>query len=129
VSEGQESTPDFLIPKPPPLDAEVSKDLQSVKLAVDESESNKKGTLEQDANRGTLDWNLRFILKILLFIFVVCLNVWWDTRVADWIWYSGYTSGRFHLSDTVLIALATTSTANFLALILIIAKHLFPSDK
>jgi hypothetical protein len=127
--EGREEPKDFTIPKPPRLDTEVELDPQSLKLAIDESEGNKKGTLEKDARRGGLDWNLRFTLKILLFVFVVLLNIWWDTRVADWIWFSGYTGGHFHLSDTVLVALATTSTANFLALILIIAKHLFPSDK
>lgn len=130
MSEGQEDhPPNFSIPNPPRLETEAALDPRSLKLAIDESEKNEKGTLEKDGRRGVLDWNLRFTLKILLFVFVVCLNVWWDSRVADWIWYSGYTGGHFHLSDTVLVALATTSTANFLALILIIAKHLFPSDK
>ena len=130
MREGQEDIPpNFSIPKPPRLETEAALDPRSLKLAIDENEKNENGTLEKDGRRGVLDWNLRFTLKILLFVFVVFLNVWWDSRVADWIWYSGYTGGRFHLSDTVLIALATTSTANFLALILIIAKHLFPSDK
>jgi hypothetical protein len=122
-----ENSRDFQIPDPPSLDAEAA-DINSLLRALQEEADNRKGTLE-NARRGIREWNLRYWLKILLFIFVVCLNVWWDTRVATWIWYSGYVGGHFHLSDTVLVALASTSTANFLALILIIAKHLFPSDK
>lgn len=118
---------DFSIPPPPPIEEEES-DFTSLLKAVAEQEGNQSGTLE-NARRGKLDWNLRFTLKILLFVFVLVLNVWWDSRVADWIWYSGYVGGKFHLSDTVLVALATTSTANFLALILIVAKHLFPSSR
>ena len=128
MSEVDRGNPtDFTIPPPPPLEEE-SADVTSLRRALKEDEGNQKGTLEGEARRGILDWNLRFWLKILLFVFVVSLNIWWDTRVADWVWYSGYAGGGFHLSDPVLIALATTSTANFLALILIVAKHLFPSD-
>lgn len=118
---------DFSIPPPPPLDAEAS-DVRSLIRAAKEEEGNESGNLERVARRGDLDWNLRFILKILLFTFVLILNVWWDNQVAHWLWYSGNIGGKFRLSDSVLIALATTSTANFLALILIVARHLFPSD-
>jgi len=119
--------PDFPIP-PPPSDLPAG-DVASLALAFKEATSISKGTLEEETRlkRDWRDWNLRFWLKILLFVFVCALNVWWDSRVAAWIWYSGYVGGHFHLSDTVLVALATTSTANFLALILIVAKHLFPS--
>jgi hypothetical protein len=129
VNGGHEEQPeDFSIPPPPTLDAEAS-DIRSLIRAAKEEEGNESGNLERVARRGDLDWNLRFVLKILLFVFVVFLNVWWDTRVADWVWYSGYIGGKFHLSDAVLIALVSTSTANFLALILIVARHLFPFSK
>jgi hypothetical protein len=121
-------TEDFTIPAPPPMEGEAT-DERSLVRAVKEQVSNNKGKLEEDARRGSLDWNLKFILKILLFAFVLVINVWWDKQVSDWVWYSGYVGGHFHLSDTVLVALASTSTANFLALILIVAKHLFPSEK
>jgi hypothetical protein len=110
------------------LDESSEQGVRSLTQAVEERQGNQKGTLAE-ARRGVLDWRLKFWLKILLFAFVISMNVWWDTRVSDWIWYSGYIHGSFHLSDPVLIALATTSVANFLALILIVAKHLFPSDK
>lgn len=118
----------FDIPPPPALDGSSDLGVRSLMEAAEERKGNQDGTLDA-ARRGALDWKLKYSLKILLFVFVAAMNVWWDTRVADWIWYSGYVDGGFHLSDSVLIALATTSLANFLALILIVAKHLFPSDK
>ena len=112
--EGQRPA-EFKIPPPPSIEQESS-ELGSLLRAAKEEEGNKKGTLEKEASHGNLDWSLKFWLKILLFAFVILLNVWWDTRVADWVWYSGYVGGGFHLSDPVLIALVSTSTANFLAL-------------
>lgn len=40
---------------------------------------------------------------------------------------SGAIRSKFHLDDSVLIALVSTSIANFLTLLVILAKHLFPS--
>jgi hypothetical protein len=119
----------FIIPEPPSFTEDTTAKVESLTQALEEQKGNETGTLEDRARRGRLEWNLRFVLKILLFTFVIALNVWWDTRVADWVWFSGYAKGNFKLSDGVLIALVSTSTANFLALILIVAKHLFPSDK
>lgn len=78
-------------------------------------------------SHASWDWLLRFTLKILLFGFVITLNLWWDINVRKMLWESGHIGGPFHLNDPVLIALVTTSMANFVALIAIVAKHLFPS--
>lgn len=47
-------------------------------------------------------------------------------NVLALLWQSGREGTKFHLNDGVLIALVTTSVANFLALVLIIARNLFP---
>lgn len=78
-------------------------------------------------SHASWDWLLRFTLKILLFGFVIALNLWWDINVRRMLWQSGLAGSHFHLNDPVLIALVTTSMANFVALIAIVAKHLFPS--
>jgi hypothetical protein len=74
------------------------------------------------------DWSLRRTLKIILFLFVITINVWWTWTITRMLWHSGVMGSTFHLNDSVLIALVSTSIANFLALVVIIAKHLFPSD-
>jgi hypothetical protein len=67
--------------------------------------------------------------RVLLFAFALGVNFWWDRNVVAMVWQSGRAGSQYHLSDSVLVALVTTSVANFLALIFIIAKHLFPSNK
>lgn len=42
---------------------------------------------------------------------------------------SGRTFVDFHLSDSVLITLLTTTTANVLTLFVLVVKYLFPSNK
>lgn len=75
-----------------------------------------------------LDWWLRRRLKIALFVFVLAINVIWSYEVIRMLWSSGLAGTTFRLSDSVLIALVTTSIANFLGLVVIVARHLFPSD-
>ncbi len=65
-------------------------------------------------------------LSYVLFAFVLGINVWWESYVIHWIHLSGGKGSWFHLNDNVLIALATTSVANFIGLVAIVAKHLFP---
>jgi hypothetical protein len=81
---------------------------------------------DSDLKRTTWDWWLKFILKVLLFIFVIFMNVWWVLNVLKMVWQSGTYNSSFHLADSVLIALVSTSIANFLALVLVVARHLFP---
>jgi hypothetical protein len=69
---------------------------------------------------------LNFWLKLALFVFVIAVNVIWDQNVSKILWASGRVNSMFHWSDKILIALVTTSIANFLALVIIVARHLFP---
>jgi hypothetical protein len=64
-------------------------------------------------------------LRIVLFIFALGINIWWDKHVLAILWQAGRVGTGFHLGDSVLIALVTTSVANFLALVGIIARDLF----
>ncbi len=83
---------------------------------------------EGNLRRTIRDWQLRFWLKILLFVFVLAVNVWWDRHIQLMLWRSGATDSKFHLDNSVLITLASTSIANFLALVIIVARHLFPDS-
>lgn len=89
------------------------------------TEDTEEAWKRQTARR---DWSLRRTLKIILFLFVIAINIWWTWTITRMLWHSGMTGSTFRLSDSVLIALVSTSIANFLALVVIIAKHLFPSD-
>jgi hypothetical protein len=91
---------------------------------------------EAQAFAGGDEWKMRhaklrsmrdLILSIALFVFVLGLNLWWDFAIAKWVRLSGTQGSNFHLSDSVLIALTTTSVANFVGLLVIVARHLFPS--
>jgi hypothetical protein len=42
------------------------------------------------------------------------------------LWKAGSNNSGFHLDNSVQIALVSTSIANFLALVIVVAKHLFP---
>jgi hypothetical protein len=75
------------------------------------------------------DWLLNTLLKLILFIFVIIMNIWWTHRVLQLVWLSAFSASQYRLANSVLIALVTTSLANFLALVAIVAKHLFPSSK
>lgn len=56
----------------------------------------------------------------------------WLVVVMGTLWMQGsgcfVTGGTFHLSDTVLITLITTTTANVALFLTIVIKHLFPKD-
>lgn len=84
------------------------------------------GTLSPNQDREDhFDWGLDFSLRLSFFLFALLLNVWWDYNVRQMIWQSGRTNSGFHLSDGVVIALLTTSIANFIGLLTIIANYLF----
>ena len=114
----QPCEPGFDIPSP--LDDER---LSSDTLAVEEAEAFDKGWALKTAK---LEWHLKFWLKLLLFIFILGMNVYWAHQVIWMVWKAGLDGGGFHLANSVLIALVTTSIANFIALVVIVAKHLFP---
>ena len=66
--------------------------------------------------------------RTLLFIFVLGINIWWDHHIIAFIRDSGRITSGFHLDNSVLISLVTTSVANFLALVAIIARNLFANS-
>jgi hypothetical protein len=105
-------------------------DHPSLDIATKELSGFSSDSLDKSWKRYTdrLEWQLRTRLKKILFGFVIVINGWWSWEVTRMLWWSGNSHSTFHLSDSVLIALVTTSIANFLGLVVIVARHLFPSD-
>ena len=98
----------------------------SVRDAALELQGFSDGTLSPTQDKEDhFDWTLDFWLRSLFFFFALLINIWWDYNVRQMIWQSGRTNAGFHLSDGVLIALLTTSIANFIGLLTIIANYLF----
>ena len=118
-----------LFPIPKPEKPDLSRPINQASLSESLSEQDQLAEPWSPKWRGRYDWAMRFALRPLLFLIVVVLNIWWDVNIRDMIWQSGRASTGFHLENSVIIALATTSMANFLGLIIIIAKHLFPERK
>jgi hypothetical protein len=50
----------------------------------------------------------------------------WLLAVIVLMFFSGFSTWGFHLSDPVLIAVATTTTANIIGTLIVVAKYLFP---
>ena len=73
------------------------------------------------------DWIQVHVLKWILFVFVIWINIWWTNNILKMLWLSGSRT-YFHLDNNVLIALVSTSIANFLALVIVVAKNLFPGS-
>jgi hypothetical protein len=123
-----ESQEPFKIPEPkidPALAPSIAESFSLVE-ATREAEGFASGKTS-DLKQRTWDWRLGFVLKVLLFMFVLAVNGWWIWEVLRMLWRSGSVGSNFHLDDSVLIALVSTSIANFLALVIVVAKHLFPS--
>lgn len=98
-------------------------------LSVSEEKAfSSPSTLSEWRLRSTRrNWWVNVTLKVLLFTIVIFLNFWWTHRVLQLLWNSADSKSQYHLDNSVLIALVTTSLANFLALVIIVAKNLFPS--
>jgi len=79
--------------------------------------------------RSWWDWIQAHLLKWTLFAFVIWINIWWTKNVLKMVWLSGSKGSYFHLDNNVLIALVSTSIASFLALVIVVAKNLFPESK
>ena len=98
----------------------------SVRDAALELKGFSEGTLSPTKDQEDhSDWTLDFWLRLSFFLFALLINIWWDYNVRQMIWQSGRANAGFHLSDGVLIALLTTSIANFIGLLTIIANYLF----
>ena len=74
------------------------------------------------------DWLLSYVLKLILFTFVLAINIWWTRNVLKMVWLSGSQASHFHLDNDVLITLVSTSIASFLGLVAIVTKNLFPDS-
>lgn len=109
----------FQIPAPPP-----SETFTLDPLAVAEGISFESG--KEEKHRARWDWSLRFWQKTVLFVFGMILNGYWSHQIVMMLWRSGSAGSGFRLDNSVLIALVTTSIANFLALVTVMAKNLFP---
>jgi hypothetical protein len=83
------------------------------------------GRLDDSTQKQRAKLDLYFVVP--LFCFLLGITFWWSYNVVQMLWQAGRVGTNFHLSDTVLVALLTTSIANFLALITILTKSLFPS--
>jgi|HubBroStandDraft_2_1064218.scaffolds.fasta_scaffold27922_5 hypothetical protein len=118
----------FRIPEPKIEELKVSvADSMSLADAAQEYrgfQSRSKSAL----TRPWWDWLQSYLLKLLLFSFVVGINIWWTRNVLKMVWLSGSQGSYFHLDNNVLIALVSTSIASFLGLVAIVAKNLFPDS-
>ena len=83
---------------------------------------------ESELRQKTLDWNQKYILKWIMFGFVLAINIWWTRNILRMLWLSGSHKDGFHLDNNVLITLVSTSIANYVALVAIVARHLFPGE-
>ena len=70
-----------------------------------------------------VDIGLRTAMSVLF----MWMAWWWLCKVAD-IVNNQTAEGRTHLSDTVLVALLTTTTINVLGLLYFVANYLFPKQ-
>jgi hypothetical protein len=120
--------PVFKIPEPKVdrLDVSVADSLSLADAAQEFRgfQSRNKSNL----TRSWWDWIQVHVLKWILFGFVLAINIWWTNNVLKMVWRSGSAGSYFHLDEGVLIALVSTSIANFLALVIIVAKNLFPGS-
>ncbi len=62
-------------------------------------------------------------------ILISVFNSGWLIFVGSVLIFHGFTSIKFYLSDTIIITLLGTTTANILALFVIVANYLFPVSK
>jgi hypothetical protein len=111
--------------------------IEDLKVSVADSMSLADAALEyrgfQSRSRSPLtrtwwDWLLTYVLKLILFGFVLAINIWWTRNVLKMVWLSGSQGSHFHLDNDVLITLVSTSIASFLGLVAIVTKNLFPES-
>jgi hypothetical protein len=118
----------FKIPEPKIEKLEVS---LADSLSLADAAQEYRGFQSRDRSsltRSWWDWIQVHLLKWILFGFVLAINMWWTNNILKMVWLSGSKGSYFHLDNNVLIALVSTSIANFLALVIIVAKSLFPDS-
>ena len=116
-----------------PLDVDLKKvktpplveDADAEKLAKEEEHSFSKEREKlqiqgmTDDLRARKNWGKRVFVLLVGWLLVVVLSVM----------FQGFGWRKFHVSDSVLITLITTTTANVLSLGYIVANYLFPKSK
>jgi hypothetical protein len=124
----QKSKESFKIPEPR---------IEELKVSVADSMSLADAAQEyrgfQSRNKLALTrpwWDClqSYLLKLILFGFVLGINIWWTRNVLKMVWLSGSQGSYFHLDNNVLITLVSTSIASFLGLVAIVTKNLFPDS-
>jgi hypothetical protein len=83
---------------------------------------------ESELRQKSLEWSQKYYLKWIMFGFVLLINIAWTVSILRFLWLSGFNKGGFHLDNSVLITLVSTSIGNFVALVAIVAKNLFPGE-
>ncbi|MEM7550077.1 MAG: hypothetical protein AAF363_10390 [Bacteroidota bacterium] len=108
---GKESIPDQIEP------------FQDVKASSsNESSAYDQSKLDYDSK----EQNIKERKKYARFIFtLICI---WLGLILLILFFQGFSNIKFHLSDTVLITLITTTTANIAAYFLVVTKYLFPNS-
>lgn len=99
-------------------------EIKSVKVKTDVSGSRcysfTKSLKTDDAAKTEKD-----CLKDIFSRFIMDLTKIWLAFIMFMVFFTS--TGFIHLSDTVLVALIAGTTVNIIGLVVIVAKHLFPS--
>lgn len=106
-------------------------DIQSIKSAArvnqEELAHHELMMHLRTGNLKMLSYKIDIALRYIAFIAIVSLIGYWVHNILGVI--SAAAQGRSDLSDSVLITLLTTTTANIVGFGIIIARYLFPSNK
>ena len=114
------------IPKPKPQEIEeAARNSFSYIEALKEQVGFSSGK-ESELKHQHMDWSQKYYLKWVMFGFVLLINVIWTAGIFRILWLTGFHAYGFHLDNNVLITLVSTSIGNFVALVAIVARHLFP---
>lgn len=99
-------------------------EIESVPVDTDVSEDRcrafQKSLKTDDAAKTEKD-----CLKDIFSRFIMDLTKIWLAFIMFMVFFTS--TGFIHLSDTVLVALIAGTTVNIIGLVVIVAKHLFPS--
>lgn len=93
------------------------------KAFVEKEKFHKLRKISAEADKMEQDNEGRSVLRDAIFIVTVC----WMGGVMYTVWKVG--GGQIRLSDTVLVTLITTTTANVFAFLYVVVKYLFNDNK
>ena len=139
ITKGGGSEEDDFLTNPLPqeivssLDETIRVKISVAKLRLKEAEVDQKRS-KIDHRRSKIDLKRSEVkdreqdrserkkFAIFIFLFLVVYILWVMVVICG----SGYLPFAFHLSDNLLIALITTTTANIISIFAIVTKYLFP---